>query len=213
MKLFKGDAVKRVNKVLDKAESRRTKLEEKVAKLREEERAMEQAVMDDFNLSIIEDKEVDKKLEKDLEKVQKDLKTAQFQLSQIDNVIKSEMEKQKDAINQERRDFVADKGEEFRELFDEMNDLKLAYLNKLIEYNEKKAAYNREYSKTFRDIENRVGLKRRDPRSDFSINLSQRHQMDGHYYSPMVYNDELREALMDGKLAFVTNKNKDVFKK
>jgi len=212
MKLFKGVAVKRVNKVLDKAESRRTKLEEKVVKLKEEEKAMEQAVMDNFNLSILEDKEVDKKLEKDLAKVREELKTAEFQLSQIDAVIQSEMEKQKDSINQERKDYVADKSEEFRQLFDEMNDLKLAYLNKLIEYKEKKAAYERDYSKTFRDIENRVGLRRRDPRSDFSINLSQRYQMDGHY-SPMVYNDELREALMEGKLTFVTNKNKDIFKK
>ncbi|MED4794965.1 hypothetical protein P9683_08255 [Priestia megaterium] len=212
MKLFKGDAVKRVNKVLDKAENRRTKLEEKVVKLQEEQKAMQQAVMDDFNEAVLEDKEPNKKLTNDLNKVREELQAAQFQLSQIDAVIQSEMEKQKNAIDQERKEFVADKGEEFRQLFDEMNDLKLAYLNKLIEYNKKKSAYNNDYTKTFRDIENRVGLRRRDPRSDFSINLSQREQRDGHYYSPMVYNDELREALMDGKLAFITNKNKDAFK-
>ncbi|MBX4161660.1 hypothetical protein [Priestia megaterium] len=212
MKLFKGDAIKRVNNLLDKGEKRRAKLEEKVAKLQEEEKAMTQAVMDDFNESILEDKEPNKRLTNDLNKVREELQSAQFQLSQIDAVIQSEMEKQKDAIDQERRGFVADKGEEFRQLFDEMNDLKLAYLNKLIEYRGKKSAYENEYSRTFRDIENRVGLRRRDPRSDFSLNFSQRYQMDGNY-SPMVYNDELREALMDGKLAFTTDKHKNAFKK
>ncbi|WP_374988642.1 hypothetical protein Q5794_02300 [Priestia megaterium] len=212
MALFKGDAIKRVNKLLDKGEKRRTKLHENIEKLQEDANLLYQAVQDDFNEAILEDKEPNKKLQSDLDKVRGELQTAQFQLSQIDAVIQSEMEKQKDAIDEERKDYVKDKGEEFLGLFDEMNDLKLAYLNKVIEYTEKKKAYNSNYSRTFRDIENRVGLTRRDPRDDFKLNLNQRYQMDGHY-SPMMYNDELRDALMDGKLTFVTNKNKDIFKK
>ncbi|MQR88005.1 hypothetical protein GFV16_19115 [Bacillus megaterium] len=212
MALFKGDAIKRVNKLLDKGEKRRTKLQENIEKLQEDVNLLYQAVQDDFNEAILEDKELNKKLQSDLDKVRGELQTTQFQLSQIDAVIQSEMEKQKDAIDEERKDYVKDKGEEFRELFHEMNDLKLAYLNKVIEYTEKKKAYNSNYSRTFRDIEKRVGLTRRDPRDDFKLNLNQRYQMDGHY-SPMMYNDELRDALMDGKLTFVTNKNKDTFKK
>ena len=206
MGLFKGDAVKHVNKVLDKVEKRREKLTERVATLHE-------AVQDDFNLAILEDKEPTKKLSTDLEKLREELKQAEFQLSQLDAVLKSEMAKQKDAIDQERKDFVKDKGEDFRQLFDEMNDLKVAYLKKIIEYKEKKAKYDSEYWKTFREVERRVGLNNNDPRYDFQLHLNQRYQMDGHYYSPLVYMDELREAFVDGKITHNTEKNKDAFKK
>ncbi|MBU8690935.1 hypothetical protein KM918_26995 [Priestia megaterium] len=210
-KLFTGNAVKRVNKVLDKAESRRTKLEEKVATLQNDVKVLREAIQDDFNDAILEDREPNKKLEKELKKVNEELQSTQFQLSQIDAVIKSEMEKQKEAIDRERKDYVADKREEFHQLFAELNDLKLAYLNKLIEYSEKKKAYNNEYSRTFRDIENRVGIRRHDARDDFRLYLNQTSQSVDNY-SPLVFNDELREAL-NGGMVFATKKNKDAFKK
>jgi hypothetical protein len=140
------------------------------------------------------------------------LRQAEFQLSQIDAVIENEMARQKDAIDQERKDFVKDKGEDFRELFDSMNELKLAYLNKIIEYRETKSKYNSEYWKTFRDVEKRVGLNQHDPRSDFELRLYQRHQISGQY-SPLVYMDELRGAFADGELPHATKTNKDTFKK
>ncbi|MCF7620913.1 MULTISPECIES: hypothetical protein [Bacillaceae] len=213
MGLFKGDAVKHVNKVLDKVEKRREKLTERVATLHEEARLMYQAVQDDFNQAILEDKEPTKKLSTDLEKVRAELKQAEFQLSQLDGVLKSELEKQRDAIDQERNDFTKDKREDFNKLFDEMNELKIAYLNKIIEYKEKKAKYDSEYWKTFREVEKRVGLKNKDPRYDFQLHLNQRYQMDGHHYSPLVYMDEIREAFVDRKVSSVTMKNKDKFKK
>lgn len=212
MGLFKGDAVKRVNKLLDKGEARRTKLQDKIEKLQEDVNLLYQAVQDDFNEAILEDKEPNKKLSSDLEKAREELKQAQFQLSQIDAVIQSEIEKQKEAIEKDRREFVADKGEEFRELFDEMNELKLAYLNKIIEYRNKHREYDREYTLTFRDVSERVGLRVGDPREHHAIYLTQRYQIDGRY-SPMVFMDELRDAFVDGKLSYLTVKNKDAFKK
>jgi hypothetical protein len=213
MGLFKGDAVKRVNKLLDKGEARRTKLQEKIERLQEEVNVLYQAVQDDFNEAILNDGEPNKKLSADLEKTREELKQAQFQLSQIDAVIQSEIEKQKEAIEKERREFVADKGEEFNKLFDEMNELKLAYLNKIIEYRNKHREYEFEYRGTFNDVSERLGLRMGDPREHHSLNLNQRHQIDGNYYSPMVYMDELREAFMDGKISYLTMKNKDAFKK
>jgi hypothetical protein len=212
MGLFKGDAVKRVNKLLDKGEARRTKLQEKIERLQEEVNVLYQAVQDDFNEAILNDGEPNKKLSADLEKTREELKQAQFQLSQIDAVIQSEIEKQKEAIEKDRREFVADKGEEFNKLFDEMNELKLAYLNKIIEYRNKHQEYNREYLLTFRDVSERVGLRVGDPREHHQLFLNQRHQISGRY-SPMVYMDELREAFMDGKVSYLTEKNKDAFKK
>ncbi|MDO3653547.1 hypothetical protein [Bacillus subtilis] len=212
MAIFKGDAIKRVNKLLDKGEARRTKLQEKIETLQEEVNFLYQAVQDDFNEAILEDKEPNKKLSSDLEKAREELAQAQFQQSQIDAVIQSEMDKQKEAIDKERRDFVADKGEEFRELFDEINELKMVYLNKLIEYRNKHREYEFEYRGTFKDVSERLGLRMGDPREHHSININQRYQLDGRYYSPLVYMDEIREAFVDGKISFTTLKNKDAFK-
>ncbi|WP_337050641.1 hypothetical protein [Priestia megaterium] len=212
MALFKGDAIKRVNKLLDKGEKRRTKLQKNIEKLQEDANLLYQVVQDDFNEAILEDKEPNKKLQSDLDKVRRELQTAQFQLSQIDAVIQSEMEKQKDAIEEERKDYVKDKGEEFHELFDEMNQLKLAYLEKLIEYRNKHREYEREYSNTFRDISHRLGLRTDDPREHHKLSINMRYQrMES--YSPILTPEEHREAYMDGKLSYITAKNTQTFKK
>lgn len=212
MTLFQGDTIKKIHKLLDNAEKRKEKLQKRVATLKEEAELLYQAVQDDFNQAILNDSEPSKKLSSDLEKVQDELKRTQFQLEQIDLVVQAELEKAKGAVDKERKEFVANKGEEFRKQFDKMNDLKLAYLESIIEYSKMKAEYDVEYRNTFRDIENRVGLRNRDIFYDFHISLNQRYQLDGDHYSPMVYNDELRDALQ-GKLSFVTEKNKDKFKK
>ena len=208
MKLFKGDAIKRVNNLLDKGEKRRAKLEEKVLKLKEEEKAMQQAVMDDFNLSILEDKDVDKKLEKDLNKVREELQVAQFQLSQIDAVIESELEKSKVDIDRERREFAQSKRDEFQEMFDELNQTKIAYLEAIVKYRKKKSEYVGEHWKTFRDISHRLGLRTVDPREQFKLSIGMRYQRS-EYYSPILTPDEHRDAFLEGR---VTSK-KDAFKK
>lgn len=213
MGLFKGDAVKRVNKLLDKGESRRTKLQEKVERLQEDVNLLYQAVQDDFNEAILNDRDVNKKLSSDLAKAREELKQAQFHLSQIDAVIQSEIEKQKEAIEKERREFVADKGDEFRKLFNEINEIKMAYLNKIIEYRDKHLDYNREYRSTFQEVSERVGLRVGDPREHHALYLSPNYQRDDMYYSPLIKDDEVRQAIVDGKISFLTEKNKDAFKK
>ncbi|MCM2978867.1 hypothetical protein M3592_25845 [Priestia aryabhattai] len=211
MALFKGDAIKRVNNLLDKGEKRRAKLEEKVAKLQEEQNAMQQAVMDDFNESILEDKEPNKRLTNDLNKVREELQSVQFLLSQIDAVIKSELEKSKKDIERERNEFQHAKREEFQQIFDELNQVKIAYLEKLIEYRKKNSAYADEHFRTFRDISNRLGLRTDDPREHYKLSINMRYQRD-EYYSPILTPDEHRDAFIDNKLSYLTAKNKDKFK-
>jgi len=213
MGLFKGDAVKRVNKLLDKGEARRTKLQEKIETLQEDVTLLYQAVQDDFNEAILNDGEPNKKLSSDLEKAREELKQAQFQQSQIDAVIKSEIDKQKEAIEKERREFVADKEQEFNKIFDEMNDIKLAYLNKIIEYRSKHQAYEMDYRATFNDVSERLGLRMGDPREHHALYLNVRYQQDGNHYTPMILSDEVRDAFVDGKISYLTMKNKDAFKK
>lgn len=210
MKLFKGDTIKKINKLLDNAENRKEKLASKIHALKQDESDLYQAVQDDFNLSIMEDKEPSKKLTNDLEKVREEIRTATFQLSQVDEVVKSELEKAKSEVDKERREFIKDKGEEFRKQFDKMNSLKLQYLESIIEYHKMNSQYARDYWNTFRDIENRVGLRTRDPRDEFHISLNQRYQTERHY-NPMVYNDELKEAL-SGRILPLTEKNRDKYK-
>ncbi|WP_393959109.1 hypothetical protein [Priestia megaterium] len=207
MKLFKGDAIKRVNNLLDKGEKRRTKLEEKVVSLQSDVEVMRQAVQDDFNMSILEDREPNKKLEKELSKVREELQSAQFQLSQIDAVIESELEKSKADIERERREFAQSKRDEFQEIFDELNQAKIAYLEKLIEYRKKHSAYASEHSRTFREISHRLGLPTVDPREQFKLSIGMRYQRM-EYYSPILTPDEHRDAFLEGR---VTSK-KDAFK-
>lgn len=210
MKLFKGDTIKKINKLLDNAENRKEKLASKIHALKQDESGLYQAVQDGFNLSIMEDKEPSKKLTSDLEKVREEIRTATFQLSQVDEVVNSELEKAKSEVDKERREFIKDKGEEFRKQFDKMNSLKLQYLESIIEYHKMNSQYARDYWNTFRDIENRVGLRTRDPRDEFHISLNQRYQTERHY-NPMVYNDELKEAL-SGRILPLTEKNRDKYK-
>lgn len=210
MKLFKGDTIKKVNKLLENGEKRKTKLQDTIAKLQEEAEALYQAVQDDFNRAILEDGEPSKKLSSDLEKVREELKEKQFQLSQVDNVIQSELEKAKALVDKERKEFVKDKGEDFRKQFDKMNEAKIKYLETIIEYSRMNSEYQKEYRQTFADIERRVGLRGRDTFYDFLISLNQRYQTERHY-NPMVYNDELSEAL-HGKIAYLTDKNRNKYK-
>lgn len=208
MKLFKGDAIKRVNKLLEKGEQRRIKLEEKVVTLQNDVDVMRQAVQDDFNMSILEDREPNKKLEKELSKVHEELQSAKFQLSQIDTVIEAELEKSKADIDKERREFAQSKREEFREIYDELNQAKIAYLEKLVEYRKKHSAYVGEHFRTFRDISHRLGLPTVDPREQFKLSINMRYQrMED--YTPILTPEEHRNAFMDGK---VSNK-KGAFKK
>ncbi|PNE04617.1 hypothetical protein [Priestia megaterium] len=211
MELFKGDAIKRVNKLLDKGEKRRTKLQENIEKLQEDANLLYQAVQDDFNETILEDKEPNKKLQSDLDKVRGELQTAQFQLSQIDTVIEAELEKSKKDIDRERREFRDSKHEEFQEIFDELNQAKIAYLEKMIECRKKNSEYANEHSKTFRDISHRLGLRTDDPREHYRLSINMRFQRD-EYYSPILTPDEHRDAFMDNKLSYLTAKNKDKFK-
>lgn len=210
MKLFKGDTIKKVNKLLENAEKRKQKLENKVKTLKEEVDLLSQAVKDDFNHAIINDGEPSKKLENDLEKVIKDLEKVQFQLCQIDSVVQAELEKSKEAVDKERKEYMKDKHKDFDKKFDEIHELKMAYLEKIVEYSKMKSEYNSEYQKTFREIEDRVGLRRNDPRDQFHISLNQMSQSNRHY-NPMVYLEELRSALQ-GELPYLAVKNKDLYK-
>ena len=83
MGIFEGNTVKRLNKMLDKSATRKEKLAKQVEDLTEEKEQMRQAVEDDLQESIIEDKEPSKKLSKDFKAVQEDLENAQMQLSQM----------------------------------------------------------------------------------------------------------------------------------
>lgn len=140
------------------------------------------------------------------------MKDVSFQLSQIDFVVKNEIEKQKEAVDAERKAYIADEGEEFRKHFDKMNDLKLAFLQSIIDYKNKHSEFEREYYKTFRSIEKRVGLRGIDPRDQHELHAFQRYQIQGRY-SPMLLPDEIREAFVEGKLTSETEKNKNAFKR
>ncbi|MYL44397.1 hypothetical protein GLV94_01950 [Virgibacillus halodenitrificans] len=210
MALFKGDTIKKVNKLLDNAEKRKTKLQDKITRLQEEKKAMQEAIQDDFNRAILEDLEPDKGLEKGLTDIVADLEKATFQLSQVDNVVANELAKAKQDVDKERKQFVSDKGEGFLDLYNKMNQAKLNYLNAVIEYSTKKQVYVSEYWKTFRDIEDRTGLRRHDPRDDFNLGLNRRYQSK-EQYDPIIRPDEHRDAL-EGKLNMFTAYNVDKYK-
>ncbi|MGG1632347.1 hypothetical protein [Rossellomorea sp. NRS-1567] len=212
MNLFKGDTIKKVNKLIDNAEKRREKLESKLGQLQEDANLLYQEKQDDFNRAILQGGEPNKKLGSDLEKVRNEMKDVQEQLGLIDSAVASELEKAKADVEKERRQFVADKGEDFKELFDRMNKAKIEYLETVIEYKEKHAEFDREYWRTFRNIEQRVGLRGIDPRETHKILFTQRHQVDGRY-NPAITPEEHRDAYMEGKLNFQIEKNNDKFKK
>lgn len=203
--------VAKIEKLIEKAEGKKQKLVNRIGVLKEEVEALYQVQQDDFNESILNDRDPSKKITSDLEKVREELKQKQYQLSQVDIVVQKEVEKAKSEVDKERNQFVKDKGEEFRKQFDKMNQAKINYLETIVEYSKMESDYKREYRMTFQEIEKRVGLRNRDPYYDFYISLNQRHQIQDRY-NPMVYNDELGEALK-GRLSPVAVKNKDKYKK
>lgn len=212
MDLFKGDTIKKINKLVEKGEERKKKLLTKIEELKEDHEALYQAEQDDFNQAIIEGGEPSKKLRNDRMKVEEELKESYELLSKIDVAIESELKKSKNDVEKERRQFTQEKKEEFNELFAELNDLKLAYLNKLIEYHNKERAYVSEYRRTFQDIHNKLGLRMPDPRDHNKLFLHQRYQV-AERYSPLIYGDEFEAALDEGKLTLITARNKNAFKK
>ncbi|WRP06889.1 hypothetical protein U9J35_01590 [Rossellomorea aquimaris] len=212
MKLFKGDIIKKVNKLMDNAEKRKEKLQGRIETLQGEVNHLYQAKQDDFSKAVLEGGEPSKKLANDLVKAQDELREAHEQLSLIDGAVKHELEKAKADVDKERRQFVADKGEDFKELFERMNKSKIEYLETVIEYKKKHGEFDREYWRMFRDIEQRVGLRGIDPREHHKVMFTQRHQVDGRY-TPAITPEEHRDAFMEGKLSFEIEKNKDIFKK
>ncbi|MGD6959760.1 hypothetical protein ACQCWA_19430 [Rossellomorea aquimaris] len=212
MGLFKGDTIKKVNKLIDNAEKRREKLQGKLVQLQEDANFLYQEKQDDFSRAVIEGGEPNKKLSSDLEKVRIEMQDVQEQLSLIDGAVKHELEKAKADVDKERMQFIADKGEGFKELFDRMNKAKIEYLETAIEYKKIHAEFDREYWRTFRDIEQRVGLRGIDPREHHKVMFTQRHQVDGRY-TPALTPDEHRDAYMEGKINYQIEKNKDAFKK
>ncbi|MED3821401.1 hypothetical protein ABE112_28995 [Priestia aryabhattai] len=132
-------------------------------------------------------------------------------LSQIDAVVENEIKKQKDELEKERVQFVKDKDIEFDKLFYEMNQLKIAYLEKVIQYRKQERQMHNDYSKTFRDIEKRLGMRSKISYLDNKLSINQRHQITGRY-SPIITPDELRTAFVEAKLSFHTEKNKEAFK-
>ncbi|MEA3318914.1 MAG: hypothetical protein U9Q88_02720 [Bacillota bacterium] len=212
MKLYKGDTIKKVNKLMDNAEKRKEKLQGRIETLQEEVNHLYQAKQDDFNTAILEGGEPSKKLANDLVKAQEELREIQEQFSLIDGAVKHELDKASQDVDKERKEFIADKGEDFKELFDRMNKAKIEYLETVIEYKKKHAEFDREYWRTFRDIEQRVGLRGIDPREQHKVMFTQRHQIDGRY-TPAITPEEHRDAYLDGKLNFQIQKNQETFRK
>lgn len=211
MALLKGNTINRINTILNKAEKRKQKLEGKVSNLQQEVKKLHEAVQDDFNMAILEDKEPSKRLANDLEKARKELEQVVFMLNQIDALVQNEIEKQKEGLEKERVQFVKEKDIEFNNIYHEMNQLKIAYLEKVIEYRKKKRAVANDYSKTFRDIEKRLDMSSKISHHDNNLSITQRHQITGRY-SPIITPNELRVAFVDEKLEYHTEKNRDAFK-
>lgn len=212
MDLFKGDTIKKINKLVEKGEERKKKLLAKVEELKEDREALYQAEQDDFSQAIIEGGEPSKKLRTDRMKVEEELKIAKEMLSKIDVVIQHELEEAKDDVEKERKQYEVDKAKEFNEIFAELNELKIAYLNKLIEYSKAKTQYTRDYRNKFEEIHKKVGLKLPDTYYSFKLNIHRPHQQDGPY-SPLIYKDEIQAVLENQSLSPVTLNNKDAFKK
>ncbi|TCI50317.1 hypothetical protein EVJ24_15020 [Exiguobacterium sp. SH1S21] len=212
MSLFKGDTIKKVNKLIEKGSERKEKLLAKIEELKMESEALYQAEQDDFNEAILNDTEPNMKLRDDRLKLQRELQIAKEMLSLIDSVIQDELEKAKDDVEKERKQYDSDKAKEFNVMFAELNDLKLAYLNKLVEYSKAKSKYTVDYRNKFEDVHKKVGLKLPDTFYSFKLNVHRQRQDDG-LYSPLIFKDELLAILENQSLSPVTAKNKDAFKK
>ncbi|MGF0348244.1 hypothetical protein ACQR3P_31875 [Rhodococcus sp. IEGM1300] len=212
MNLFKGDTINKVTNLIEKGEERKRKLLAKIEELKKESEILYQAEQDDFNEAILNETEPNTKFREDRLNLQKELQAATEMLSKIDMAIQSELAKSKDAVEKERKQYDADKAKEFKMMFAELNDLKLAYLDKLVEYSKAKTQYSKDYRNKFEDVHKKVGLKLPDTFYSFKLNVHQRRQDDGPY-SPLIYKDELQEILENDRLSSVTVNNKDAFKK
>ncbi|TCI32744.1 hypothetical protein EVJ29_15135 [Exiguobacterium sp. SH4S7] len=212
MNLFKGDTINKVTNLIAKGEERKRKLIAKIEELKNESAILYQAEQDDFNEAILNETEPNTKIRDKRLRLQKEIQAATEMLSNIDTAIQAELAKSKDAVEKERKQYDADKAKEFKMMFAELNDLKLAYLNKLVEYSKAKTQYSKEYRNKFEDIHKQVGLKLPDTFYSFKLNVHRPNQHDGPY-SPLIYKDEIQAILENDRLANVTANNKDTFKK
>lgn len=205
-------SVERIQQIVEKSEARKQKLVAKIEGLREEAKHLQSEKENALQEAIINDTSVDKKLEKDLNKVMDEIADKQKELQQIDGAVVSQIQKAKDDVDRERNEYVKSHSEEFRKLFDTINEAKLSYLEAVIEYKTKKDNFDRNYRLQFRETEERVGLRPKDTHYTYGLSITQRSQIKGNY-SPLLFNDEIREAFVNKKLHFDTNANKEAFKK
>ncbi|QXE01735.1 hypothetical protein [Terribacillus sp. DMT04] len=205
------ETVNELKQLIENGEERKQLLAQQISDLNDEANSLSEAQQEDFNKAILNGKEPNEELASRLENVQRDIIIKQGHLQQIDGVIEKELKTKKHEVDIERRNFVNEKDEIFRNHFDKMNELKLAYLETLVDYSKMKRKYESEYSKTFREMEEKVGLRNRDTYYDFHLGLNQTGQLDDERYNPMIYRDEIKEA-WHGKIHPLTERNRNKFK-
>lgn len=197
MGLLKVDIIKKVNGIKAKFEKKEDELIAKRKRLLQEQDMLRSAIEDDFQRQIMEESTPDKKLKNDYDKVNSELGHVKIQLESLNGLLSKELAKYKEEVSTQAIKFKDNYREEEQQLLFELKKAKLAYIEKLIEYDMANRQANQGYV-PYRELMNSLGVK---GTAFFSKNLTFDFYQTFHTpeFHGIISNEEQREAY-EGKM-------------
>lgn len=193
--------LQQANEIIEKYEGKRLDLQNQLVKLDEDVRYMQGEVEADFQQAVMNDSKVNTRLKNDLDALLVTRDQVVKMLRGFDGLLQNALSGLRDDVQKETQSIVDATRNREAELEKELKDIRLAYLQKMVQYHDEFGKGASELL-NYRQLNERLGLREVDIRGNHIIDLSSSVQRGNHFkalFDPTV--DEVRDALYTGKLS------------
>ncbi|HFK1771014.1 TPA: hypothetical protein ACGXGV_003406 [Bacillus paranthracis] len=193
--------LEQANEIIEKYEGKRLELQNQLVKLDEDIRYMQGEVEVDFQNAVMNGGSVNTRLKNDLDALLVTRSQVVTMLRDFDGLLQNALTGLREEVQKETQSIVDGIRNREAELEKELKDIKLTYLQKVVQYHD-------EFSEgasillKYRQLNERLGLREVDIRGNHIIDLDSSVQRGNHFkalFDPTV--NEVGDALYMGKLS------------
>ncbi|NUJ05037.1 hypothetical protein [Bacillus paranthracis] len=193
--------LEQANEIIEKYEGKRLELQNQLVKLDEDIRYMQGEVEADFQNAVMNGGSVNTRLKNDLDALLVTRSQVVTMLRDFDGLLQNALTGLREEVQKETQSIVDGIRNREAELEKELKDIKLTYLQKVVQYHD-------EFSEgasillKYRQLNERLGLREVDIRGNHIIDLDSSVQRGNHFkalFDPTV--NEVGDALYMGKLS------------
>lgn len=193
--------LQQANEIIEKYEGKRLELQNQLVKLDEDIQYMQGEVEADFQQAVMNDSKVNTRLKNDLDALLVTRDQVMKMLHGFDGLLQNALTGLREEVRKETQSIVDGIRNREAELEKELKDIKLAYLQKVVQYHDEFGKGASELL-NYRHLNERLGLREVDIRGNHIIDLDSSVQRGNHFkalFEPTV--DEVRDALFVGTLS------------